>query len=36
MRAPDRLILNAILLLGLGYTVLDTWFYRRRRVFLGD
>lgn len=36
---PDtehRLVLNAILLLGLGYTVLDTWFYRRRRVFLGN
>jgi len=31
-----RLILNAILLPGLAYTVLDTWFYRRRRVFLGD
>jgi signal transduction histidine kinase len=34
--ADHRLVLNAILLLGLGYTVLDTWFYRRRRVFLGD
>jgi signal transduction histidine kinase len=33
---PNRLTLNAILLLGLAYTVLDTWFYRRRRVFLGD
>lgn len=30
------LTLNAILLLGLAYTVLDTWFYRRRRVFLGE
>src|SRR2546426_7781403 len=36
VRTNDRLILNAILLLGLAYTVLDTWFYRRRRVFLGD
>ena len=36
VRANDRLILNAILVLGLAYTVLDTWFYRRRRVFLGD
>jgi two-component system, NtrC family, sensor kinase len=33
---PNRLILNAILLLGLLYTLLDTWFYRRRRVFVGD
>jgi two-component system, NtrC family, sensor kinase len=33
---PDRPILIAILGLGFGYTVLDTWFYRRRRVFLGD
>ena len=32
----NRLTLNAILLLGLVYTLLDTWFYRRRRVFLGD
>ena len=32
----NRLILNAILVLGLVYTALDTWFYRRRRVFLGD
>jgi len=31
-----RLVLNGILLLGLAYTVLDTWLYRRRRVFLGD
>ena len=29
-------ILNSILLLGLVYTLFDTWFYRRRRVFLGD
>jgi two-component system, NtrC family, sensor kinase len=33
---PNRITLNAILLLGLLYTLLDTWFYRRRRVFLGD
>jgi two-component system, NtrC family, sensor kinase len=33
---PDRPILIAILGLGFGYTVLDTWFYRRRLVFLGD
>lgn len=33
---PNSLILNAILLLGLLYTVVDTWFYRRRRVFFGD
>ncbi|HEX3146694.1 MAG TPA: ATP-binding protein [Gemmataceae bacterium] len=36
---PDekhRPVLITILLLGLGYTALDTWFYRRRRVFLGD
>jgi signal transduction histidine kinase len=32
----QRLVLIAILLLGLGYTILDTWFYRRRRVFLGE
>jgi two-component system, NtrC family, sensor kinase len=32
----NRLTLNAILLLGLLFTVLDTWFYRRRRVFLGE
>lgn len=32
----QRLVLNTILLLGLFYTILDTWFYRRRRVFLGD
>ena len=32
----NRLVLNAILLLGLAYTILDTWFYRRRRVFLGE
>lgn len=32
----DRRTLCAVLLLGLGYTLLDTWFYRRRRVFLGD
>jgi two-component system, NtrC family, sensor kinase len=36
VRAEDRLILNAILLLGFGYTAFDTWFYRRRRVFVGD
>jgi two-component system NtrC family sensor kinase len=34
--AEHRPVLNTILLLGLGYTLLDTWFYRRRRVFLGD
>jgi signal transduction histidine kinase len=33
---PNGLILNAILILGLLYTVADTWFYRRRRVFFGD
>jgi two-component system, NtrC family, sensor kinase len=32
----SRLTLDAILLLGLAYTLLDTWFFRRRRVFLGD
>ena len=32
----DRLTWNAILSLGLVYTLLDTWFYRRHRVFLGD
>jgi two-component system NtrC family sensor kinase len=32
----DRLTLNSILLLGLAYTLLDTWFYRRQRVFLGN
>jgi two-component system, NtrC family, sensor kinase len=31
-----RPVLDAVLLLGLAYTLLDTWFYRRRRVFLGD
>ena len=36
VRDRDRLILNAILVLGLGYTLFDTWFYRRRRVFVGD
>jgi signal transduction histidine kinase len=36
VEADSRIILNAILLLGLGYTLLDTWFYRRRKVFLGD
>jgi two-component system, NtrC family, sensor kinase len=34
--AARRPVLITILLLGLGYTILDTWFYRRRRVFLGD
>ncbi len=34
--AADPLTLNGILALGLGYTILDTWFYRNRRVFLGD
>src|SRR5262245_61477944 len=34
--ADHRPVLNALLLLGLAYTLLDTWFYRRRRVFLGD
>lgn len=34
--AEHRVVLTAILLLGLGYTLLDTWFYRRRRVFLGE
>jgi signal transduction histidine kinase len=34
--AEHRPILAAILIPGLLYTVLDTWFYRRRRVFLGD
>src|SRR3954470_19028791 len=34
--ADHRLVLITILLLGLRYTILDTWFYRRRRVFLGD
>jgi two-component system NtrC family sensor kinase len=34
--APDRLaVLNAILALGAGYTLLDTWFSLRGRVFLG-
>jgi two-component system NtrC family sensor kinase len=33
--ADHRPVLNGILLLGLVYTLLDTWFYRRRRVFLG-
>ncbi|MBO0698923.1 MAG: hypothetical protein J2P46_11055 [Zavarzinella sp.] len=32
----SRPILDTILLLGLAYTLLDTWFYRRRRVFLGE
>ncbi len=33
---PQRqLILNAILALGLAYTLLDTWFSYRDRVFLG-
>lgn len=32
----NRIVLDAILLLGLFYTILDTWFYRRRRVFLGE
>lgn len=34
--AEHRLVLIASLTLGLGYTLLDTWFYRRRRVFLGE
>jgi signal transduction histidine kinase len=35
-RAPERLaVLNAILALGAGYTLLDTWFSLRGRVFLG-
>jgi two-component system, NtrC family, sensor kinase len=34
--AEHRPVLNALLVLGLGYTALDTWFYRRRRVFLGE
>ena len=34
--AEHRPVLNALLLLGLGYTLLDTGFYRRRRVFLGE
>ena len=32
----DRLTWNAILSLGLVYTLFDSWFYRRHRVFLGD
>jgi signal transduction histidine kinase len=32
----DRAYLNAILLLGLAFTVLDTFFFRRGRVFLKD
>lgn len=32
----DRFTLNAILLLGLIYTLLDTWFQQRHRVFLGE
>jgi two-component system NtrC family sensor kinase len=32
----DRPTLNALLLLGLVFTVLDTWFYRKRWVFLGE
>ncbi len=32
----NRLVLNAILALGLVYTALDTWFYSRLRVFLGE
>ncbi|MSR53323.1 MAG: two-component sensor histidine kinase [Gemmataceae bacterium] len=32
----DRLTWNAILSLGLVYTLFDTWFYRRHRVFLGE
>src|SRR5215208_3621200 len=33
---PERLaVLNAILALGAGYTLLDTWFSLRGRVFLG-
>ncbi|MBY0231267.1 MAG: hypothetical protein K2W96_18450, partial [Gemmataceae bacterium] len=34
--APPRLaVLNAILALGAGYTLLDTWFSLRGKVFLG-
>lgn len=32
----SRLTLSVILSLGLGFTLLDTWFNGRRRVFLGD
>lgn len=32
----DILTLNAILGLGLVYTLLDTWFQQRHRVFLGE
>lgn len=32
----DRTPLNLILLLGLGYTILDTVFFLRRRIFLRD
>src|SRR5262245_24925623 len=34
--AEHRPVLNALLVLGLAYTLLDTWFYRRRRVFFGE
>ncbi len=32
----DILALNAILVIGLAFTLLDTWFFRRGRVFLKD
>ncbi len=32
----DHVLLNLILLLGLGFTVLDTYFFLRRRIFLRD
>lgn len=32
----DHWPLNAILVLGLGFTVLDTYFFYRRRIFLRD
>lgn len=34
--AADHWLLNLILLLGLGFTVLDTYFFSRRRIFLRD
>lgn len=37
VHTPERLfLLNAILTLGTGYTLLDTWFSLRGRVFLGS
>jgi signal transduction histidine kinase len=33
--SEQRAILNAILTLGAGYTLLDTWFSLRARIFLG-